>query len=501
MKSLWKRSEVLLALGATIVACIVWQFRLRFPFDDAFISFRYAEHLASGNGLVWNIGGPPTEGYTNFLFVVMLALVRFVSSDLLAPSQMIGLLATIGSGILLLKLATHLRDAIAGIVAASLFWLMPLTWINALSGMETSLFVFFVLLSLFLFAKERLLFAFGACFLATLTRPEGAMLGGILSLTLIGKMRDGTSNAFWSYAKAAMGFAVPFMVYAVWKYFYFGTLLPNSFYVKVGEPAKFLPGLQYARLFVVSILPLVVAGFGIRVWRARPALLATALWAISLPIFYLFVTPLEGLYDRFLWPDFAAFCITGALGISYLSERLQIRALPWGIILLQFVVMLRSPRTTQSLAAHEEIWDASMDRIVTELRLLPHVDSLMLAYGDAGYVVYKSGIRHLDLVGLNDTRIAHARTREDRAAIVRDQRPDLLLLPVQTSDGRSVLVEDGYGTAPDSSFQPVGSFVVFPYRLVLFLNKNTPWPDLSDSIAVRIRTTGSFLSPPPVFSQ
>jgi hypothetical protein len=36
--------------------------------DDAFISFRYARNLADGYGLVWNPGGEPTQGYTNFLF-------------------------------------------------------------------------------------------------------------------------------------------------------------------------------------------------------------------------------------------------------------------------------------------------------------------------------------------------------------------------------------------------------------------------------------------------
>ncbi|MBA2320004.1 MAG: hypothetical protein H0V89_02510, partial [Deltaproteobacteria bacterium] len=33
--------------------------------DDAWISWRYAEHLAEGRGLVYNTGAPPIEGYTN----------------------------------------------------------------------------------------------------------------------------------------------------------------------------------------------------------------------------------------------------------------------------------------------------------------------------------------------------------------------------------------------------------------------------------------------------
>src|SRR5687767_8859993 len=40
--------------------------------DDAFISFRYADNLARGLGLVYN-SGERVEGYTNFLWTVLLA--------------------------------------------------------------------------------------------------------------------------------------------------------------------------------------------------------------------------------------------------------------------------------------------------------------------------------------------------------------------------------------------------------------------------------------------
>jgi hypothetical protein len=78
--------EFWIVVAGIVISAILWQFRLRFPFDDIFISFRYAEHLASGNGLVWNIGGPHTEGFTNFLFVILLAATRLITSDILAAA-------------------------------------------------------------------------------------------------------------------------------------------------------------------------------------------------------------------------------------------------------------------------------------------------------------------------------------------------------------------------------------------------------------------------------
>src|SRR5438552_142444 len=54
-----------------IFAIISYRLRL-YTLDDAFISLRYARNLAKGHGIVFN-AGERVEGYTNFLWVVILA--------------------------------------------------------------------------------------------------------------------------------------------------------------------------------------------------------------------------------------------------------------------------------------------------------------------------------------------------------------------------------------------------------------------------------------------
>ena len=49
--------------------------------EDSFITFRFARHLASGHGLVWNIGAEPVEGYTNFLWVILSAFALKLGLD------------------------------------------------------------------------------------------------------------------------------------------------------------------------------------------------------------------------------------------------------------------------------------------------------------------------------------------------------------------------------------------------------------------------------------
>ncbi len=464
---LWKRPEALHLLSALGLAATTWQFRLRFPFDDTFISFRYAEHLASGHGLVWNIGGPHCEGYTNFLFIVLLAAARFATTDLLATAQLIGVLSTIATGLLIFRTVRDLCGSLAGILATLLYYLTPLTWVNALSGMETSLFVMLVVLAIFFVARQQYRAAFLISFLATLTRPEGALLAVIIVTLLLPFERK--KNILMDFC---VWFVLPALLYLIWKYCYFGELLPNSFYVKVVGTSKSMPGFQYVRLFVTSTFVLVLFSLGLRRLR-NPALLVATVWAFALIAFYLFVTPLEGLYDRFLWPAFGALCISAAAGQTDFAVRFRPRM--GGILALALVaghlaLSYLSPRSLQAFHAHEEVWDASMDKVVEKLRQLPDIDSLTIAYGDAGYVVYKSGVRHLDLFGLNDTRIAHAKTRGERAAIVVSEQPDVLMLPVRRSDTGYVMVEDAYGLARAPQFTRVGVIDAFPFPIAFYLN-------------------------------
>ena len=507
MKRIVRHTEIWIVLIGVVIAGWVWQFRFRFPFDDTFISFRYAEHLAAGQGLVWNIGGPHTEGYTNFLFVLLLATARLISSDLLAASQLIGLGSTIASGLVIYRIASRLRSPATGMLAAAFYFLVPLTWVNALSGMETSVFVMLVVLAIYYTTRGKYFGASVAAMLATLTRPEGAMIGllvlivGLINLRYNSSESASTRPSFFVFRPFLLAFVLPLLIYSIWKYFYFGELLPNSFYVKVLSPShSVLPGMQYVRLFVTSAALLMLLSLGIRGWRATPILLTT-IWSIVLLMFYLFVLPLEGLYDRFLWPAYATLCITAAIGTIDFAARRKLRpfaAIGVVVLAIQFVFTMLMPRTKQALDAHEEIWDANVDHVVSALRSLPHFDSLRLAYGDAGYVVYKSGIQHLDLFGLNHTRIAHARSISERASIVNSEHPDMLLLPIYRRDSCYAWVEDAYGLARTPAFEPVASIDAFPFVLVLALDRESPfYRDCRTSITRSAQNSLNYWLPEP----
>jgi arabinofuranosyltransferase len=69
-------------LGFVVVAFfgVVEAWMLRFVQDDAYISWRYADNFARGWGLVWN-HGERVEGYTNFLWTLILTIPHVVGID------------------------------------------------------------------------------------------------------------------------------------------------------------------------------------------------------------------------------------------------------------------------------------------------------------------------------------------------------------------------------------------------------------------------------------
>jgi len=158
--------------------------------DDSFISYRYAVHLAYGKGLVWNLG-ERVEGYTNFLWTVLLAAgARWL--DLPALSRVLALVAGVGTLWLLVRLGE--RHFASRPSSPLLVALPPLLYAAtgsearlAVSGMETLLFVFLIISAvslLFLSRQDRSLAAGLVFALATMTRPEGVLYTLLAALLL-----------------------------------------------------------------------------------------------------------------------------------------------------------------------------------------------------------------------------------------------------------------------------------------------------------------------------
>jgi arabinofuranosyltransferase len=140
---------VILLFGVYVGWKLFW-----FQTDDAYISFRYVHNMMAGRGLVWN-PAPfiPVEGYTSFLWVILLAVIWTLSGvEPPAAANYLALLfgyATLGVGCLLIwkmNLPARLERFRPALLVLVLIGTITnrtfLTWLS--SGLETAAFNFFL---------------------------------------------------------------------------------------------------------------------------------------------------------------------------------------------------------------------------------------------------------------------------------------------------------------------------------------------------------------------
>ncbi len=267
--------------------------------DDAYISLRYAKHLASGNGLVYNVG-ERVEGYTNFLWVVLEAALLKAGAEPRTVVDILGALtaigaasviewggATVGLGVLA-RLVSH--AALASSVSFAV-WL--------LGGLEASAFGVLVLATLLaaheavganLPQKTRGGVAGLVAAAAMLMRPETPIVVACAALSAAFVYR-GAAVAALLRAGAAFTLVVGPMLLA--RRAYYGDWLPNTFYLKTtGDGVELLTqGVQYLRYAGGHhgvFLAVALAGLVVLVRRAPTRVFAlSALGFLVLDVVYI----------------------------------------------------------------------------------------------------------------------------------------------------------------------------------------------------------------------
>ena len=227
----------LIALVAAVVtAAFLHKYRL---YDDAYITYRYAENLVNGNGPVWN-PGEKVEGYTSFLHMILAAGMIRIGLNPALMSVLLSLLMlslTAASGYMQMYREDRRETHYLGLFFVLYLATSPPLICWAMSGMETVLFsslVFFTMVVLGLDLKQERMPWRAALITATtaLARPEGIMLGGIVGLCLLvwgGKKRIPKALVYGLIAGAI------FVPWFAWRLTYYGHFYPNTYYAKVGS--------------------------------------------------------------------------------------------------------------------------------------------------------------------------------------------------------------------------------------------------------------------------
>lgn len=436
--------------------------------DDAFISFRYSENLAAGQGLVFNLG-ERVEGYTNFLWTVLMAIPALLGAGkhdlgMLIIGKALSWAFSLGSlAVVCWDRAPTFQRSFASLPVGALFLVTTapaLVW--SVGALEGPMVGFLIALSVRHWTAEMATDAqhrplyWSALFLAlaALTRPEPALLIAPLLAWRVATGAQTVRESWRAHLRYLLTFAIPLGAFLSWRWFYYGDLLPNTYYAKRhGDDSAMEWGLRYLSEgfeqigFVPIAVVSCVAALLARGERRRTGLLLSVI-AIQLagvayeggdwmPALRLVVPtlPLVALLINSAWrgaanfevlqlrlPDLPSWVVTPELREQYngwlsaLDRRAGARldTLARGVMLasLGTVLAMGAQRTVSDWAQREGSGFSAI-RLDSGLHfqvarwMNQHVrDSGVLATGEIGVVPYYTKLPVLDLFGLTDVHIA-----------------------------------------------------------------------------------------------
>ncbi len=474
METYVRNAIVLVVAGIALLSIASTAYLQRnYLIDDAYITFRYARHLALGHGLVWNAGGEPTEGYTNFLLVLIAAPFSGLGLDPLRYVQAVNLLCVLGIGALTVWLGVrHIRMELpAAIIAGcAVISISRYSTFVAMLGLETTLFAFLVFATFGAAAEAferptgRNVALSGVLgFLSFLARPEGAVIVAIVLAIGVFVVRDKGVVSRNVVLALVLSLALPAM-YLVWKLAYFGSILPNPFFVKVSGDSLFVRDGFWAvhgfymceapMLFALAMLSFIFA-------RISPARLAAMVFLVFWSAFYCTVDPLMNAFNRFLYPLLP---ILGYLALPAFDRAVspllsrgpavpRLLAVPAVFSLLFLGDVLYPYSAFRDIQTHQdpnrESFELVRVELGTTLATYDDIEGISMVIADAGIIPYFSGVDVVDPVGLNDNYIARERDVAGVLDHIFSLRPTLWYYTTEGEPGDLRPVDYGHGLLGD----------------------------------------------------
>ncbi|MBN1880164.1 hypothetical protein JW823_08640 [bacterium] len=391
--------------------------------DDAFISFRFAGNLASGHGLVYNVDQAPVEGYTNFLWTILIACFAFVKMPMPESAAFLSTFFSVALLLLMGVWAYRQREFTSHFSVATPILMMasfPALALWSTTGMETAFFTFLLVTgTVFISVEERrewigilsgLTFAFAA-----LTRPEGLLLGGLIIVLSFIEARDWGMRMLSFFIRLII-FLLPPVLHAIWRKSYYGHWVPNTFYAKTTASHQlYQSGLEYLKDFLIQGgIILVILTFLALFIRPKVEGLWTILITSTVYMAYVVWVGGDWMPANRLFLPILPFLIMGASVFVVKSKDVSPRFLLVLLLLICIYFLYsginsQAPFMRHSLLAQTILNDDPPVDVLKELGL--HLRETaspydLLAVVPAGKVPYYSGLRTIDMRGLCDTHIA-----------------------------------------------------------------------------------------------
>ncbi len=203
--------------------------------DDAFITLRYVSNVSNGYGPVFNTG-ERVQGYTHPLWFMMLLAGSVVLKDpiLAAISLGIGLtfLTMVSAGLAIASQVKKFEDSMALTGLFGLILIASNPWLSfQTSGLENSMTHFILTLiaiECIFFQTAHPAWLLALAGLLVLNRPDLVLL--VIPISLVALARGWQRRQFGAVILAAL----PVISWLTFAWIYYGDIIPNTAYAKMG---------------------------------------------------------------------------------------------------------------------------------------------------------------------------------------------------------------------------------------------------------------------------
>jgi arabinofuranosyltransferase len=259
-----------LHLPLLIIIGISAVFYFNFTAEDAYITYRYAENWVNTGSLVYN-EGEPINAMTSPLHAILSAALFFVTGNTVLSNKIISLVLLLLSALLVwYRYRKHLYLHVLAIILL----LPPCVLLWTFGRLETPILLFLATITVILadrpppFRLNLLCVIFLLAGLAFLTRYDSILFFLPVTLYVASKTRS-----IKHVVIALAGAAILPLAWLFVSIYYYGDLLPTSFYVKT--PKGNLGGLIFNGVYIASyllyvgIIPIVALVFVLLVPKHR----------------------------------------------------------------------------------------------------------------------------------------------------------------------------------------------------------------------------------------
>lgn len=389
------------------------------PAEDAAILLRYADHLAAGQGIVWNIGENPVDGATDFLFMVLVAALHSIGIPLKLSAQILAStahLATISLVFLCLRY-WHKTHLLITTLATLVLALGPsIGYIQAAFGTPmfamAAAFAWYFALRVMLEPQTSQSSAFSFALFSLITgliRPEGVLLAGFMMLSIITKL--GWRAAWSSLRWMLILFGTLGLAYFLWRWWYFSYPLPNPFYKK-GGGQLYWSSLQASlqNVMLLTMPWLLIYPVGLIYQTTRKLTISLLIPVLGFSIIWLLLSNEMNYLMRFQYALLPIVLLSWPLmftGVQTLITRFSNQTrFRWFISIPIYAIIIVMMMLWFQLHQQIQIRDGRYD--VALILNNYKSNDYVLATTEAGLLPLYSEWRSVDTWGLNDQRIAHA---------------------------------------------------------------------------------------------